>query len=197
MDGAMVMTEHKAKIYTKSGDDGHTSRLDGSRVPKSDPHVAAGGVLDELSAQLGLVRALAAEQANGVAWREELVHLLERVQNQLFDLGELLSGASKGGAKFDEEYTAALEDYIDRLDEQLPPLKQFLLPGGTLTAAALHVARTVCRRAESQWAQLLESNVAASAGLRYLNRLSDLLFVLARWTNLKAGVVERERRILH
>ena len=172
------------KIYTRGGDTGQTSLGDGSRVSKLDPRVAAYGAVDELNAQLGLVLAAGAELP------EASRAPLERIQNDLFDLGADLSVPVTenderlriGQAQVDE-----LERLCDGFNAELPELKSFVLPGGTETAARLHVARTVCRRAE------LAVHAAASAvpidplAAVYLNRLSDLLFILGRAANAGRG----------
>jgi len=165
------------RIYTRTGDDGETSLGDLSRVPKTDPRVVAYGAVDELNSHLGVV--LAGEVP--VAMRP----VLERVQNELFDLGADLSlPAGKEGLRVSQAQVAALEQACDRFNAGLPALKSFVLPGGTETAARLHVARTVCRRAEVEALRAPDVNPAARA---YLNRLSDLLFILARATNADAG----------
>jgi cob(I)alamin adenosyltransferase len=167
------------KIYTRGGDRGETSLGDGSRVSKLDPRVAAYGVVDELNAQLGVVLALAELPV-------ELREPLERIQNDLFDVGADLSvpvGGDDERLRVSQEQIDGLERLCDRFNEALPELKSFVLPGGTEAAARLHVARTVCRRAE-----LLALAAAAQTEIDplvpvYLNRLSDLLFILARSAN--------------
>jgi cob(I)alamin adenosyltransferase len=167
------------KIYTRGGDRGETSLGDGSRVSKLDPRVAAYGVVDELNAQLGVVLALAELTV-------ELREPLERIQNDLFDVGADLSvpvGGDDERLRVSLEQIDGLERLCDRFNEALPELKSFVLPGGTEAAARLHVARTVCRRAE-----LLALATAAETEIDplvpvYLNRLSDLLFILARSAN--------------
>ena len=181
------------KIYTKTGDDGTTGLYGGGRVRKDDVRIEACGALDELNAALGVAR------AEGLS--SDIDQLLMRVQNELFDLGaELatLQPSVQGLAVVGEREIGALETAIDRFDAGLAPLKAFILPAGTPAATALHLARTICRRAERRVLTL-----AAQAGERvspqtvvYLNRLSDLLFVLARAANAAAGQadVEWERR---
>ena len=167
------------KIYTRGGDHGETSLGDGSRVSKLDPRVAAYGVVDELNAQLGVVLALAELTV-------ELREPLQRIQNDLFDVGADLSvpvGGDDERLRVSQEQIDGLERFCDRFNEALPELKSFVLPGGTEAAARLHVARTVCRRAE-----LLALATAAETEIDrlvsvYLNRLSDLLFILARSAN--------------
>ena len=167
------------KIYTRGGDRGETSLGDGSRASKLDPRIAAYGAVDELNSQLGVVLALAELPA-------EQREPLERVQNDLFDVGADLSVPFGGGEerlRVSQEQIDGLERLCDRFNEALPELKSFVLPGGTEAAARLHVARTVCRRAE-----LLALATAAEVEIDplvpvYLNRLSDLLFILARSAN--------------
>jgi cob(I)alamin adenosyltransferase len=167
------------KIYTRGGDRGETSLGDGSRVSKLDPRVAAYGVVDELNSQVGAVLAL---ESLPTVLREPL----ERIQNQLFDVGADLSVPVVGDderLRVSQEQVAELEGLCDRFNEQLPELKSFVLPGGSEAAARLHVARAVCRRAE-----LVAHETAAATSIDplvpvYLNRLSDLLFILARSAN--------------
>jgi cob(I)alamin adenosyltransferase len=165
------------RIYTRTGDAGETALGDNSRVPKTDPRVVAYGAVDELNSQLGVV--LAGEVPGATR------PVLERVQNELFDLGADVSlPAGKDGLRVVDAQVAALEADCDRFNADLPALKSFVLPGGTETAARLHVARTVCRRAELEALHAPEINPAVHA---YLNRLSDLLFILARAANADAG----------
>jgi cob(I)alamin adenosyltransferase len=164
------------RIYTRTGDAGETSLGDGSRVPKTDPRIAAVGAVEEVNAQLGLV--LAGEVP------DDLRAPLDRIQNELFDLGADLAvpfEEGDGRLRIAPAQVGALEELCDRFNEQLPPLKSFVLPGGNELAARLHMARTVCRRAEL--AALHVPGVYPPA-LAYLNRLSDLLFILARTANL-------------
>lgn len=175
------------KIYTKTGDGGETGLFGGARVSKSAAKVAAYGDLDELNASIGACRAL-----NLPA---EVDAELGRAQSDLFTLGaELATVAGKeetlGIALLGEADAARLEDAIDASEAQLPPLKTFVLPGGTPGAAALHLARTVCRRAERAVVALRAQEPVRDAVVIYLNRLSDLLFSLARLTNLRAGVAD-------
>ena len=163
------------RIYTRGGDRGETSLGDGSRVAKVDPRVVAYGAVDELNAQVGVV--LAGDLP------EPMRAPLERIQNELFDLGADLSvpyAEGDGKLRIEQAQIDALEDLCDRFNDELEPLTSFVLPGGTETAARLHVARTVCRRAEIQSLRIPEANPLA---LAYLNRLSDLLFILARTAN--------------
>lgn len=181
------------KIYTRKGDAGRTGLFDGTDVPKDHPRVAAYGEVDELNAHLGLARAFLRESAVG-----DLDAALERIQRDLFALGALLADPRRdledGRARADgdrlrlsQDDVARLEGLIDAWEEELPPLRQFVLPSGTEAAAALHVARTVARRAERAVVGLLSEGVAARLATVYLNRLSDLLFVAARLANRRLG----------
>jgi cob(I)alamin adenosyltransferase len=176
------------KIYTRTGDAGETSLFDGTRARKSDPRVDAYGEIDELNAWLGL--ACASPLAPALA--EELIHL----QRDLFALGAQLAdpadrlAARVTKAVLGDQDVARLEQLIDRLEEELPPLRRFILAGGAPAGAALHVARTVCRRAERRMVAL--DPPVDPVLLRYVNRLSDLLFVLARVANHRGGVPEVE-----
>jgi cob(I)alamin adenosyltransferase len=166
------------KIYTKTGDDGETGLFGGPRVRKDAPRIEAYGTVDELNAVLGMARC--------ESLPPEIAELLTRVQNQLFNLGaelaspqpEKLSIARIGPAEI-----ATLEQAIDRHEATLEPLKQFILPGGVRGAALLHLARTVCRRAERSLVTLTGLEPVSGSLVIYLNRLSDLLFVLARAVN--------------
>lgn len=168
------------RIYTKTGDDGTTGLGDGSRVPKQSLRVEAYGTVDELSSFLGLV------EAEGLD--EPLEELVRSIQNDLFDLGADLCVPGEAGQRLrlSAVYTARLERAIDEHNARLAPLNSFILPGGEPAAARLHVARTVCRRAERVVAALMHSEGSEAVNpeaMRYLNRLSDLLFVLARVAN--------------
>ncbi len=176
------------KIYTRTGDAGETSLFDGTRARKDDPRVEAYGEVDELNAWLGL--ALASRIDPALA--EELI----TIQRDLFALGAQL--ADPGGklaprvtkAVIGDDHIVRLEALIDRLEEQLPPLRRFILAGGSPAGAALHVARTVCRRAERRVVHLAHELSLPPLVVVYLNRLSDLLFVLARVANRRAGAGE-------
>ena len=165
------------KIYTRGGDAGETSLGDGSRVSKLDGRIAAYGTVDELNAALGVVVAGACPP--------EIRDVLVRVQNQLFDLGADLSVPleHEGRLRTTQEQIDELEDDCDRFNAELPELKSFVLPGGTEAAARLHVARTVCRRAEREAVDAAATHELNPLALTYLNRLSDLLFILARAAN--------------
>ena len=171
------------RIYTKTGDAGTTRLASGAQVSKSDRRVEAYGSVDETNACVGLARVhLSADP--------ELDAMLGRVQNELFDLGADLATPAKPdeaeGSKLRilDSQVARLETEIDALNDRLPPLQSFILPGGAPAAAALHLARTVSRRAEREAVRLVESGEPVSGpAMRYLNRLSDFLFVAARWAN--------------
>ena len=172
------------KIYTKSGDDGETGLLGGARVRKSDERVEAYGEVDETNAAIGAARAALSDP--------DLDAELGRVQTELFTLGAEL--ASPHGARgraavpaVDPAWATRLEQAIDRWDASLPELRAFILPGGTAGAAALHLARCVCRRAERRVVALAARVEVDRSALVYLNRLSDYLFVAARVANLRAG----------
>jgi cob(I)alamin adenosyltransferase len=172
------------RIYTRTGDTGETGLIGGQRVPKDDPRVEAYGTVDELNAVLGVARGYLADLP-------DLDALLERFQSELFDIGAELASPPERAAQFqslEERHIAAIEEAIDRLEEELPPLRQFILPGGTPASAYLHLARTVCRRAERQVVRLSHSSTVNAAIIKYLNRLSDLLFVMARVANYRTGV---------
>jgi cob(I)alamin adenosyltransferase len=176
------------KIYTRVGDDGSTSLLGPGRVPKSAPRVEAYGAIDELNASLGVARAL-----DDQGW---LTEALGPIQSQLFNLGaELATTTPVMMAELQrvgDEDVLAIERWIDRLETELSPLTSFILPGGTPLGAQLHLSRTVCRRAERRMVGLSEAESIEPRLIRYVNRLSDLLFVMARWCNRKGGVAETQ-----
>ena len=173
------------KIYTKTGDNGETGLFGGPRVPKDAPRIAAYGEVDELNTVLGLVRS---EQPPA-----EIDRLLANIQNELFSVGAELATpdpAALGTRLIGPSHVAALEHAIDRFEAGLSPLRQFILPGGNKAAAGLHLARAVCRRAERLIVTLARDPAAGIAPeiIHYINRLSDLLFVLARAANHAAGI---------
>ena len=169
------------KIYTRGGDAGQTSLGDGSRVSKLDGRIAAYGTVDELNALIGVV--VSGECPASIRG------VLVRVQNELFDLGADLSVPIEHSARLrvTQEQVDRLEGDCDTFNADLPELKSFVLPGGTETSAQLHVARTVCRRAERETLAAAERYAVSPLALVYLNRLSDLLFILARAANAAAG----------
>jgi cob(I)alamin adenosyltransferase len=174
------------KIYTRTGDDGTTSLFSGGRVPKHDLRVESYGTVDELNSVLG--------QARTQSPSEETEAYLAGIQHQLFNLGADLAtpldAPTSHVVRMDGATISWLEEAIDRLTSGLPPLNAFILPGGSPAAATLHVARTVCRRAERLVTSLREQETVGDYVLPYLNRLSDFLFTLARWENQQAGVAE-------
>lgn len=177
------------RIYTKTGDAGETGLFGGGRVLKSDPRVDAYGAVDELNAELGRARVAATEP--------RIRSGLPQLQADLFTIGAHLATdvpAGRRGPKLPplpEQRIAALEQWIDEAEAALPELQTFILPGGSTGGAALHVARTVCRRAERRVVQLAEGADVAASIIIYLNRLSDLLFVLARAENQHCGEPEQ------
>jgi len=172
------MGHRLSKIYTRTGDDGTTGLGDGSRVDKDGARITAIGQVDELNSAIGV---LIAELHTG----DEIACCLRRVQNELFDLG---GGFSIPGARvLDGKQVAALETDLDKINATLPPLKNFVLPGGNRGAAAAHMARTICRRAERCVVRLSHEAPVNPVDLHYLNRLSDLCFVIARQLARKDG----------
>ncbi len=175
------------KVYTRTGDDGTTGLGTGARISKTSPRICAYGTVDELNATIGV--ALASNVTT------DLVEPLRRIQNELFHAGaELCVPAAESGKqqgpRIIGQHVERLEVLMDRLSENLPALENFVLPGGTPAAAQLHVARTVCRRAEREILVLARNENASKDLLRYLNRLSDALFVMARFENNAAQVAE-------
>lgn len=172
------MGNRLTRIYTRTGDDGTTGLGDGTRVAKDDPRIEAMGDIDELNCCIGLL--LTGTLPAGI--RDCLLD----VQHRLFDLGGEL--CIPGSVLIGEERVTALETGLDRLNSDLPPLADFILPGGSPAAASAHLARAVCRRAERRVHTLSKTTDINPVALRYLNRLSDLLFVTARYLNRSAGV---------
>jgi cob(I)alamin adenosyltransferase len=183
------MAVHITRVYTKVGDNGTTSLGDGQRVPKTDPRLAAYADVDEANSAIGVALAM-----GGLT--DELAIVLRAVQNDLFDVGADLCAPVVENPKYPplritEEYVTRLEGWCDDFNARLPKLNSFILPGGTAGAALLHVARTVTRRAERSTWRLIEADAARTNILaaKYLNRLSDLLFVLARVANPDGDVL--------
>ncbi len=180
------------KIYTRQGDGGDTSLFGGQRVRKDDVRVTAYGSVDELNSVLGFV--VAGLPAKLEDWREPF----QSIQSDCFTIGALLATPKSGAAKpahipqLPEGRVAEIESWIDRLDEELEPLRAFVLPGGAEPAAALHLARSVCRRAEREVVTLSHQAEVDPVILKYLNRISDLLFTLARAANVRLGVADVE-----
>ncbi len=177
---------HLDRIYTRSGDEGQTSLGDGSRVSKTDQRIVAMGSVDELNASLGVTLA-------SVDLSADMRECLTRVQNTLFDVGAdvcvplTATSEKRQPLRIPAEAATQIEKAIDRFNDPLEPLNSFILPGGTRAAAQLHQARTICRRAEVDVLRLAETEPINPAVTVYLNRISDLLFVLARVCNAEAG----------
>ncbi|MEX0936521.1 MAG: cob(I)yrinic acid a,c-diamide adenosyltransferase [Pirellulales bacterium] len=170
------------KIYTRTGDSGETGLFGGPRVSKSAARIEAYGTVDELNAALGVVRAGQLTDPSDA--------YLARVQHELFDVGAELATPdpiAKGTNKVGRDHVAQMEHQIDRMEKDLPPLRSFILPGGCRAAALLHVARCVCRRAERRMVTLSGEEAVSGDLIAYVNRLSDLLFVMARFENQSAG----------
>jgi cob(I)alamin adenosyltransferase len=173
------------RVYTRTGDDGTTGLGAGGRVAKDSPRIEAYGTVDELNSQIGIVL------ASGV--NDEIAAALRSIQNDLFHLGSDLCVPEEEKERrpvpsIEERHIAGLESLMDRLSEELPPLENFVLPGGAPGAAQLHVARTVCRRAERLLVTLARREPVGPHTVKYLNRLSDALFVMARHENKRRGV---------
>lgn len=176
----------KSKIYTRKGDKGETSLYTGQRIPKSNPTVEAIGTVDECNCAIGS----AVSMMQGVPELRKVLEQLQIVQHALFDVGAALATPRTHAAstkldrtRFDHEETLMLEQWIDEMDAQLPQLTTFILPGGHSSGALLHVARSICRRAERLVVPLHKSGDVSDSILIYLNRLSDYLFVLSRYVN--------------
>jgi len=181
------------RVYTRTGDDGETGLFGGPRVSKDDPRLEAYGTVDELNSNIGV--------ASAFLDHDDLRGWLQIVQSDLFDVGgelatpDVEARIAKGqpvGPRVTGDDVTKLEGWIDAMDEELQPLTRFILPGGTPASAHLHVARTVCRRAERRVLSLSRSAEVAPALVHYLNRLSDCLFTMARVANARAGVAEPE-----
>lgn len=175
------------KIYTKGGDKGETGLFSGQRVSKNDPLVHAYGTVDELNSVLGIARSLHTQS-------DRLAQILHHLQNELFELGADMASGKTGAGRIKDEHIVRLEAWIDELTSGLPPLTNFILPTGHPVAAALHLARTVCRRAERQSVAALESTrgIFDMVIIRYINRLADLIFVLAREANRVYGLEDEK-----
>ncbi|MGY6553818.1 MAG: cob(I)yrinic acid a,c-diamide adenosyltransferase [Wenzhouxiangella sp.] len=174
------MGNRLSKIYTRTGDDGTTGLGDGSRTQKDSLRVEAYGTVDELNSTLGLLIASLADEA--------LISVLLDIQHDLFDLGGEL--CVPGMELIQDRHITRLENELDRLNADLPPLKDFILPGGSMAAAQAHLARTICRRSERRVISLARHEPVNEPVIRYLNRLSDLLFVIARTVARASGAGE-------
>lgn len=182
------------RVYTRRGDRGETDLVGGPRAAKDSPRIAAFGTVDELNAALGTVRAFNAAEIDRSTACADLDGILRRVQSECFDLGAQLATPPEawqpGMFELTDQHVAWLEAQIDRCQQDLQPLNSFILPGGGRISALLHVARTVCRRAEREVLTLMRHEVVPDKPLAYLNRLSDLLFVLSRWMGHHLGEQE-------
>ena len=182
------------RIYTKRGDGGETSLVNGRRVPKSDPRIEAYGTVDELNSHVGLARVLVEELATSFVPLRRLADILLRVQHELFNLGSILATDPQDVHPKQPQITdidvKQLESEIDEMNADLEPLGSFVLPGGSRLNAELHICRTVCRRAERICTALCEKQTVPADALSYLNRLSDAFFVWSRWVCLKTGAPE-------
>jgi cob(I)alamin adenosyltransferase len=182
------------RVYTRRGDQGETSLAGGQRVPKDGPRIAAYGAVDELNAFLGVARAAIEEAPSDGPRLAPLAAVLLRVQHELFNLGSILATIPEDvhpkQARVTEAEVVRLETEMDALNRDLPPLRSFVLPGGSRVNAALHVCRTVCRRAERDVVALARVEALPPEAVRYLNRLGDALFVWSRWASHAAGVPE-------
>jgi cob(I)alamin adenosyltransferase len=178
------------RIYTKRGDSGETSLVGGQRVPKDDPRISCFGTVDELNAVVGLATVSCHEQGELAG----LGAILRRVQHELFNLGSLLAtlpaDVHPNQPRITEADVSRLEREIDSMNESLPTLRSFVLPGGTRLNAELHLARTVCRRAEREIISLARTDEVPEEAIRYLNRLSDALFVWSRWAVNQINTIE-------
>lgn len=172
------------KIYTRKGDKGQTSLLGGSRVPKTHLRIESYGTLDELNSHIGMLRDLADLRTDELIW----------IQNQLFSLGSILALEKKESnwnlPQVEESHIAKLEEWMDQMDQELEPMKNFVLPGGHPAVSQAHISRTVCRRAERLVIALSSEVELSELNVGFLNRLSDYLFVMARWLTKEYGISE-------
>jgi len=189
-----VMTISITRVYTRTGDKGTTALVGGKRVPKDSPRIAAYGTIDELNSILGLARVFNEERLAEGEKHRWLDEVFRRLQNQLFDLGSELAtpleAVYEGMFRVGDAEVKELEALMDRCQKDLAPLKSFVLPGGGRISGFLHQCRTVCRRAEREILALSRVEPIGEAPLRYVNRLSDVFFVLSRWVGRRLG--ERE-----
>lgn len=179
------------KIYTRTGDSGTTGLFGGERIKKNHLRIEAYGTVDETNSFLGLARSHSGSHPE----YPFLDGLLHRLQSELFIIGADFATPQDSKAsvpRIEEQHVIALEQDIDALQENLPTLKHFILPGGTILSSTLHIARTVCRRAERAAVALQQVEPVNNLSITYLNRLSDLLFVLARWVNIRMGIDEEK-----
>ena len=180
------MGKRLTKIYTKTGDAGDTGLGDGSRIPKTHARVCAMGDIDELNAQIGLLTAHLS--LTSITKLTDIAPFIERLQHRIFDLGGEVS--IPGFQLIHDQHVTMIEVELDRMNEALAPLENFIIPGGSILIAQCHVARSVCRRAERSLVSLQEIETVNASGVRFLNRLSDYFFVLARFCALQTGQPE-------
>jgi cob(I)alamin adenosyltransferase len=178
------------RVYTKAGDQGETALIGGDRVSKASPRIECYGTVDELNATLGMVRTVLEQSAAG----PRLLPAIDRIQNELFNVGARLATPDPQRRSqmpaIADRHVSALEVLMDELNEDLPALQSFVLPGGGWPSACFHLARTVCRRAERLVVDLARSEDVEPIAVQYLNRLSDALFVMGRWAAKKDGRTE-------
>ncbi|HEY1585628.1 MAG TPA: cob(I)yrinic acid a,c-diamide adenosyltransferase [Polyangia bacterium] len=188
------MSVYLSRIYTKTGDKGQTALVGGKMVSKDSPRIEAYGTIDELNAVLGLVRKANRDEAGPDSAKARIDAILQRAQNELFNLGSLLAtlpeDLSDQQPRVEARHVEALEHDIDELNEHLPPLRSFTLPGGGWVSSYLHLARTVCRRAERVIVSLAALEPVDAECVRYVNRLSDALYVIGRWNVRERGETE-------
>jgi len=188
------MTISITRVYTRTGDKGTTALVGGKRVPKDSPRIVAYGTVDELNSIVGLARVFNAERMADGEKHRWLDAVLRRIQNQLFDLGSELAtpddAAYEGMHRVGDAEVKELEELMDRCQKELPPLKSFVLPGGGRIGGFLHQCRTVCRRAEREILALSRVEPISEGPLRFVNRLSDVFFVLSRWVGRHLGESE-------
>jgi cob(I)alamin adenosyltransferase len=182
------------RVYTRRGDQGETSLAGGQRVPKDSPRIEAYGTVDELNSFLGAARVTARQLAVTETRLSALAAILLRVEHELFNLGSILATLPEDvhpqQARVTDAEVARLESEMDRMNEELPPLRSFVLPGASRLDAELHICRTVCRRAERATVALGRAESVPPEAVRYLNRLSDALFVWGRWASHVTGAPE-------
>jgi cob(I)alamin adenosyltransferase len=182
------------RIYTRTGDSGQTSLVGGQRIAKDAPRIEAYGMVDELNAAVGIARSTAEDLAGKHGALKRLAAILKRVQHELFNLGSILATLPEDIGERQPKITAAevkqLEREIDEANVSLPVLRSFVLPGGSRLEAELHLCRTICRRAERVLVSLASKEPVSEEAIRYVNRLSDALFVWSRWVNQVVGAEE-------
>ncbi len=182
------------RVYTRTGDKGETGLVGGKRVPKDSPRIEAYGTVDELNSIVGLARIFNEERIEEGEAHRFLDEVLRDIQEELFNLGSELATPSdsrhKGTISIEEEQVKKLEGIIDECQKTLDPLKSFILPGGGRIGGYLHQCRTVCRRAEREVLRLSRAEETSECGIKYINRLSDLFFVLSRWVGKHLGEQE-------